>query len=295
MALKLQNRERRAAILMLLPALIVLAILAIYPIARMLIISLFDISLATGFVAKFAGLQNYSRLLSDSLYWQSLINTAIFTTISVSLELILGMASALLLHRHFSGRGVIRALALLPWALPTAVMALAWSWIFNDSFGVLNDLLIRAGIIQQGIAWLGSPFGAMTALIVADVWKTMPFMMIIILAGLQSIPQDLYEAIRLDGANRWQEFRLITLPLLRPSLLVALLFRAIAAFGIFDLVFILTGGGPGGATETVSLYAYKNYYRYLDFGYGAAVIVVSFLLLFAIVILATKPTDEGTE
>lgn len=286
------RESRKTALLMLSPALMVLALLALYPICRVLLLSFSDMNLTTGFASKFAGLKNFYRVFNDSLFWQSLTNTVIFTLISVSLELILGMASALLLHKNFKGRGMVRALAILPWALPTAVMALAWSWIFNDSFGVLNDLLLRMGIIKNGIAWLGTPWGAMISLIVADVWKTTPFMMIIILAGLQSIPGDLYEAIRLDGANSWQEFRLITLPLLRPTLIIALLFRAIAAFGIFDLVFILTGGGPGGATETVSLYAYKNYYRYLDFGYGAALILVSFLLLFAVVLWITKPTGS---
>ena len=234
-------------------------------------------------------MNNYSRLVSDSRFWQSLRNTAVFSSISVSIEFILGLVGALLLNQRFRGRGIVRAVAMLPWALPTAVMALAWSWIFNDTFGVLNDLLLKAGIINNDIAWLGQPVGAMAAMVVADVWKTAPFMMIIILAGLQSIPEELYEAIRLDGATKWQEFRLITLPMLRPALALALLFRTIAAFGVFDLVFILTGGGPGGSTETVSLYAYTNYFRYLDFGYGSTVIVVSFLLLLAVAVAVYRP------
>jgi len=274
---------------MLLPALILLGSVAIYPVLRTLLLSLFKASLATGFAEQFTGLDNYSRLFSDSRFWQSLRNTVIFTLFSVSLEFVLGLGIALTLHQRFRGRGLARAVAMLPWALPTAVMALAWSWIFNDAFGVLNDLLLRMGIIKDAIAWLGQPISAMAAMIVVDVWKTTPFMMIIMLAGLQSISGDLYEAIRLDGATRWQEFRLITLPLLRPSLVLALLFRTIAAFGIFDLVFILTGGGPGGATETVSLYAYTNYFRYLDFGYGATVIVVSFLLLLTVAIIIYRP------
>jgi multiple sugar transport system permease protein len=277
---------------MLLPTIVLLGVVAVYPIARTLLLSFYKANLATAFSEQFIGFDNYSRLLSDSRFWQSLQNTAIFTFFSVSLELFLGLLSALLLHQNFKGRGAARAVAMLPWALPTAVMALAWSWIFNDSFGVLNDLLMRIGIIKENIAWLAEPGGAMIAMIIADVWKTTPFMMIIILAGLQTIPEEIYEAIRLDGASRWQEFRIITLPLLRPSLALALLFRAIAAFGIFDLVFILTGGGPGGATETVSLYAYTNYFRYLDFGYGAAVIVVSFLLILAISVAIYRPETE---
>ncbi|MEW6732174.1 MAG: sugar ABC transporter permease [Acidobacteriota bacterium] len=283
---------RRRAIIMLLPALFVLVTIACYPIVRTLALSLFKISLATRFETEFIGLANYDRALSDSRLWQSLRNTAIFTFSSVTLEFIMGLAGALILHQRFRGRGTIRAVAMLPWALPTAVMALAWSWIFNDAFGVLNDILLRLGLIKEAIAWLGQPNTAMVAMIIADVWKTAPFMMIIMLAGLQTIPEDLYEAIRLDGASWWQEFRLITLPLLRPALLLALLFRTIAAFGVFDLVFILTGGGPGGATETVSLYAYTNYFRYLDFGYGATVVVVGFLLLLAISIVIYRPEND---
>lgn len=283
------NRTRRVAIALLFPALVVLCGVALYPIARTLLLSLFNASLATGFTARFVGLDNYYRAVIDSRLWQSLINTGLFTLISVTLEFALGLIFALILNERFRGRGAARALAMLPWALPTAVMALAWSWIFNDAFGAFNDLLLRTGLINDAIAWLGEPVSAMAAMVIADVWKTTPFMMILILAGLQSIPADLYEAIRLDGATRWQEFRLITLPLLRPALAVALLFRAIAAFGVFDLVFILTGGGPGGATETVSLYAYTNYFRYLDFGYGATVIVVGFMLLLAVSVLIYRP------
>jgi multiple sugar transport system permease protein len=280
---------------MLLPAILVLGAVAVYPVLRTFLLSLFKSNLNTGFSEDFVGLDNYSRLISDSRFWQSLRNTMVFSIISVGVEFLLGLAGAVLLHQRFRGRGVVRAIAMLPWALPTAVMALAWSWIFNDSFGVLNDLLLRAGIISEAVAWLGQPAGAMAAMVVADVWKTAPFMMIIMLAGMQSIPEDLYEAIRLDGATRWQEFRLITLPLLRPAIALALLFRAIAAFGVFDLVFILTGGGPGGTTETVSLYAYTNYFRYLDFGYGATVIVASFLLMFVVAALIYRPEAEQGE
>jgi multiple sugar transport system permease protein len=283
---------KRSAVWMLLPAVILLGGVAAYPVARTLLLSFYKANLATGFAERFVGLENYGRLFYDSRFWLSLRNTALFTFFSVGLEFLLGLVSALLLHQSFRGRGIVRAVAMLPWALPTAVMALAWSWIFNDTFGVLNDLLLRLGLIKENIAWLGQPGSAMVAMIIADVWKTTPFMMIIMLAGLQSIPEELYEAIRLDGASRWQEFRLITLPLLRPALVLALLFRAIAAFGVFDLVYILTGGGPGGATETVSLYAYTNYFRYLDFGYGATVIVVSFLLLLAISVAIYRPEKE---
>jgi multiple sugar transport system permease protein len=167
-------------------------------------------------------------------------------------------------------------------------MGLAWAWIFNDQYGVVNDLLQRLGLIQTGISWLGEPTLAMMALIIADVWKTTPFISIILLAGLQSIPQDLYEAHSMDGANPWQSFCQITLPLLMPQILIALLFRFAQAFGIFDLVQVMTGGGPAGATETVSIYIYSTVMRYLDFGYGAALVVVTFLLLILAVAITAR-------
>jgi multiple sugar transport system permease protein len=168
---------------------------------------------------------------------------------------------------------------LVPWALPTAVLALAWVWIFNDQFGVFNDLLLKLRLIGQPVAWLGNAGTAMFALVFADVWKTTPFMMIILLAGLQSIPRDLLEAIAIDGAGAWQRFRLITLPLLMPSILLAILFRAIQSFGVFDLVYVMTGGGPGGATETVGVYTFNTFLRYLDFGYGAALVVTTVAIM----------------
>ncbi len=261
------------------PALVLLALVFIYPIVRAFWLSLFTQNLGTELQPVFAGLGNFGRMVGDGRFWQSFGNTTLFTVVSVAIEMVLGMGVALVLHQSFRGRGVVRAIALLPWALPTAVMALAWAWIFNDQYGVLNDLLMRLGLIQQPINWLGEPNLAMAALIAADVWKTTPFISIILLAGLQSISQDLYEAHAIDGATPWQSFRQITLPLLMPQLLIALLFRLAQAFGIFDLVQVMTGGGPAGATETVSLYIYSTIMRYLDFGYGAALVVATFLVL----------------
>ena len=208
-----------------------------------------------------------------------------FTVLSVLIEVILGIGIALILNRTFRGRSVVRAIALLPWALPTALIALGWTWIFNDQYGIANDILLRLNLVQSGINWLGEPFTATLALIVADVWKTTPFVSILLLAGLQSIPGDLYEAHSLEGASSWQSFWQITLPLLLPQIIIATLFRFAQAFGIFDLVQVMTGGGPGGSTEVVSLYIYANAMRYLDFGYASALIVVTFLLLvFAILV-----------
>jgi len=214
----------------------------------------------------------------DTRFLASLRNTAVFTGASMALETLLGLSAALLLHRSFRGRGLVRAITLLPWALPTAVMALAWAWIFNDSFGVANDLLRRLGLAAHPVAWLSSPASAMTALVVADVWKTTPFVALIVLAGLQGIPVEVLEAARVDGLGAWQRFRRIVLPLLAPSILAAVLFRAVQAWGAFDIVYVMTGGGPGGSTETVSLYAFQAYYRYLDPSHGAWIAVNGFVL-----------------
>jgi len=237
------------------------------------------------------------RPWGDRRFLASLRNTAVFTGASVALEAILGVAAALLLHGTYRGRGVVRAITLLPWALPTAVMALAWAWIFNDSFGVANDLLRRAGLAAQPVAWLSSPVSAMAALVVADVWKTTPFVTLIVLAGLQGIPLEVLEAARLDGLTAWQRFRRVVLPLLVPSILAAVLFRAVQAYGAFDIVYVMTGGGPGGATETVSLYAFQTYFRYLDPASGAWIAVNGFLLpaaLAAVVVRLARPRWRRT-
>jgi multiple sugar transport system permease protein len=277
--------DTRFAAVMLAPAFSFVLCIAVYPILRVLWLSLFEQNLGTGLQPEFAGLHNYRRLLNDGHYFQSLANTALFTFCAVTLEFLLGLAFALLLNRRFAGRAAARASALIPWAMPTAVLALAWTWIFNDQAGVLNDLLFKTGLIQERIAWLGSGGTAMASLIIADVWKTVPFMTIILLAGLQNIPEQLYEAGQIDGAGVFNQFRLITLPLLTPSIMLSVLFRSIQSFGVFDLVYVMTGGGPGGATETVAIYNYNTYLRYLDFGYGSAMIVATFLIM-AVISLA---------
>ncbi|MEL7243263.1 MAG: sugar ABC transporter permease [Cyanobacteria bacterium J06629_18] len=281
----IRSREQKTALILLIPAMLLLLLVFGYPIARAFWLSLFTENLGTQLQPVFSGLDNYGRMMGDGRFWQSFLVTTIFTSASVILELLFGLIIALVLNQQFFGRGLIRTTAILPWALPTALIGLAWAWIFNDQYGVANDILLRLGLIQTGINWLGEPTLAMIAVIVADVWKTTPFISILLLAGLQSISADLYEAHSIDGATPWQSFTQITLPLLIPQILIAVLFRFAQAFGIFDLISVMTGGGPGGATEVVSLYIYSTIMRYLDFGYGAALVVVTFtLLIFAVVI-----------
>jgi len=275
----IRQREIRTGWLLLLPALTLLGLVYAYPITRAFGLSLFADNLSTNLVPQFAGPDNYLRMAQDGRFWRSLGNTALFSVVSVGAELGLGLGLALTLNQGFRGRGWVRTVAILPWALPTALIALGWRWIFSSEFGVWNDLLLRLHLIAEPVNWLGDPAWAMAAMMMADVWKTTSFVAILLLAGLQTIPQDLYEAHALDGATPWQSFRHITLPLILPQLLIALLFRFAQAFGLFDLVQVMTGGGPGGATETVSLYIYATVMRYLDFGYGSALVVVTFLVL----------------
>ena len=270
--------SRTSRLLLLAPAALLVTVVVGLPVLRVLQLSLMRADLEGGISLAWGGLDAYARLWGDARYWTCLRNTAVFTGASVALETALGVACALVLHQRFHGRGALRALVLLPWALPTAVMALAWAWIFNDSFGVANDLLRRLGLLERPVAWLGEPATAMAVLVLADVWKTTPFVALVVLAVLQGIPEGVLEAARVDGLTAWQRLRHVTLPLLTPALLVAVVFRAIQAYGAFDLVYVITGGGPGGSTETVSLYAFQHYFRYLDFAYGSAVAVQGVLL-----------------
>jgi multiple sugar transport system permease protein len=224
-------------------------------------------------ISDFIGLGNYTYLVGDQRFWSATWNTAYFTFVAVALEMALGLALALLLNRKFPGRGLARALVLVPWAVPSVVAARFWGWILNADFGVLNYLL------HARINWLGDPFWALNAAILADVWKTTPFVVLLLLAGLQVIPDDLYRAARIDGANRWQSFRYVTLPMLLPVILLTLLFRTMDAARVFDVIFVLTGGGPANSSESLVVYAYKLLYRNLQFGYGSAISVATFLFI----------------
>lgn len=266
--------------LLLTPALALLAVVVVWPLLRNLALSLFEVELGRRLGFTFVGLQHYRALLVDPRFHRALGNTVVFTAASTALEMLLGLAFALLLATPLRGRqgsfiGVSRGLVLVPWALPTAVMAMAWRFLYNDQYGAVNDLLVRCGLVAEPINWLGEPGWAMAAAVLADVWKTTPFVVVILLAGLAAIPGELYEALEIDGAGPWQRFRLLTLPRLTPYLLLALLFRLIQAFGLFDLMWVLTGGGPGGSTEVLPLLIYRATFRYLDLGYGAALTVVT--------------------
>lgn len=238
----------------------------------------------------FVGLANYAEALASARFWGALAHTALFAVLSVTLELVLGLALALAVQRSFRGRGLARTAMLLPWAIPTVVAALVWRFLFAGR-GPGAGLWAAAGL--EAPVWLGDPVLAWVPIVLADVWKTTPFVALLLLAGLQQIDPGLYEAARIDGASAWQRFRHVTLPLLWPALLVALLFRSLDALRVFDLVYVLTGGGPGTATEPVALYAFGSLLRDLRFGYGSAVSVLLFAVSFALAWLAVRLAGRG--
>ncbi len=272
----------------LVPALVVLALVTIYPVLYVLWLSLhrrlliFDIS-------KFVSLQNYYFLWADERYWNAFKNTVYFTGVSVTLELLLGLSIAVLLNRAFRGRGLMRSIVLVPWAIPTVVSAKMWEWLYNSDFGLLNYLL---GV---KVNWLGSPFWALNAAVFMDVWKTTPFVAILLTAGLQNIPQELYHAARVDGASGWQTFRRVTLPLLKPVILVVLIFRTLDAFRVFDAIYVLTGGGPANSTETLSIYAYKVLFQTLQFGYGSTIALTVFVSVGLITVFYVRLLKRGMQ
>jgi multiple sugar transport system permease protein len=236
----------------------------------------------------YVGLQYYRQFAQDPRMWASLENTLVFTVISVALELAFGLWIAMLLNKQFIGRGWVRASVLIPWAIPTVISALMWKFLFDGQNGIVAKLFEVLHIVPNMGELLTTKWGSMFAIIVADVWKTTPFMALLLLAGLQTIPQSLYEAAEVDGASRFQQFVKITLPLLKPTILVALLFRTLDAFRIFDLVYVLTGGGPGNATETISIYAYKTMFAQMNFGAGSALSVIVFLCVAVISMIFVK-------
>jgi multiple sugar transport system permease protein len=260
----------------LLPTLASIGAVAIYPVLLGLWLSFRDTTLASP-TDTFIGLGNYSQIFSDSQFWNAWIHTIQFTTASTLLETLFGLMIALVLSEQFRGRGIVRAAMLVPWAIPTVVTSKMFGWLFDGQNGIVNYILRSVGLIQHNVDWIGSPDFALVTIIIADVWKTTPFMGLLLLAGLQTIPGSLAEASTIDGANPWQHFWYVRLPLLTPTLLIASMFRALDAFRIFDLVYVLTGGGPADSTEVLSTLTYKQLFSALQVGYGSALATVMFI------------------
>lgn len=288
------------AALLVLPAMLTVALIAFLPLARAFWLSLWHINLRFATTPRtFVGLKNYQAILHDDRFYNALKVSGTIALWSILAELVLGMVIALAIHREFTGRGPVRASVLIPWALTTVVAAKMWQLIYQTDFGILNRILGDLNLISGPIPWLASPNWAIWGLIGAEIWKTTPFAALLLLAGLQLIPGDLYEASALDGATAWATFWHVTLPLLRPTLLVVLLFRLIDVARMFDLPFVLTSGGPGFQTETLTMYTYRVLFQNLSFGMGSALAVTTFLIVLVVCFIFIKilgaPVGKGDE
>jgi trehalose/maltose transport system permease protein len=279
-----------AAMWFLLPMLVALAIVAGWPLLRTIYFSFTNTSLSNLYGGDFIGFKNYfswttlksgrtvfSGLLVDPAWWNAVWNTVRFALLSVTLETVIGMIVALVLNAEFKGRGIVRAAILIPWAIPTIVSAKMWSWMLNDQFGILNDLFLRMGLIDHKIAWTATADTAMTAVLIVDIWKTTPFMALLILAGLQMVPKDVYEAAKIDGVHPIKVFFRVTLPLVRPAVMVAVIFRLLDAMRIFDLIYVLTPNSS--ATKTMSVISRENLFDFDKFAYGSAQSTLLFLII----------------
>ena len=278
------KRQERLAWLFLLPTLLVVIGVAFYPLVSTIYATFFDARLGSARAWEFVGLENYVRLVQDTNWWKAVWNTVRFTIASVTFELVLGLVIALVVNSKFPGRGLMRTAMLVPWAIPTAISSQMWNWMYNDVFGVINDLFTRViPLLPEKIAWVARADTALWALVAVDIWKTTPFMALLLLAGLQLIPGDIYEAAAVDGANRWRQFWTITLPMLRPAIVVALIFRTLDSLRVFDLVWIMTGGAF--QTESMATFNQRNLIQFQRLGYGSTISVAIFVVLGLFVIL----------
>jgi multiple sugar transport system permease protein len=280
--------NRKFLLTLLAPAVFVLLLFIAAPVTQSVSLSLRRIIVGLPQLQNpFIGMENYQELIHDSVAQHSFWITIVFVSITTFCELFLGLLLAMLINHRFPGRGSLRACVLIPWAIPTVVAAQMWRFLFNDAYGLIN-YAIFGGEVSRYIAWLAKPGTALFALILADVWKTTSFAALLILAGLQIIPDELYQAARVDGAGTWKRFRHITWPLIRPALIVALLFRTIDAFRVFDLAFVMTQGGPADATNVLQLYGYKKMFVEGMMGYGSAISVGVFVIVLILAIIYVR-------
>ena len=276
--------ETTLAWVLLTPAILFLLLIVAYPVSKLIYNSFFDIRLSGGGLPSFVGLDNYKMALEDSLFWKSLKNTVIITVVTVPGALVAGLSLAMLANMPFKYRWPVRLALLLPWALPLAFVGLIFAWFFHSEYGLVNDIIRRIDLLIPGLGWepqiwFNSPALTMAAICITTIWKTSSFMALILLAGLQTIPASLYEAAEVDGASKWKQFTEVTLPLLVPSMLVALIFRTLTAIQSFDIPYNMPG--PGDETKTLAMYIQSNTVDYLDVGYGSTLAVFMFLLSMA--------------
>lgn len=281
----LQQQDARTAWLLLAPSLLVMLGVTLWPIISTLILSFFHAPTGINQVRTFVGFANYVEMLRDQTFWETIGRTLYFTIVSVGLELALGLAIAQLIHSRPWGWQFLRFSLIIPWAVPTIVNGAMWRWIYSADFGALNGLLMQLGLIKHYVPWLTLPNMAMNLVIVADIWHTMPFVALVLQAALATLPEDLDEAAAVDGANAWQRFWQIRVPLLRPAILVALIVRTVDAFRVFDIVYILTSGGPAYKTLTITYLTYLNSFAFGKQGTGAALsfLISAFTIIMALV------------
>ncbi|MHA6344252.1 carbohydrate ABC transporter permease [Roseivivax sp. CAU 1761] len=278
---------------MLSPAVLVTLAIVFFPMVQTAWMSLHDYVLFRPNDFDWVGLENFRTALGDEVFWISLRNTIIWMGTTIPAQLLLGLVTALLLNQQFPWRPLARALIIIPWALPSVVIALMWTWIYDSNYGVANEFLLRMGLIQQSIPWLADPDYALASIILTLTWQGFPFFAVMILAGLQAIPQSYYEAAAIDGASAWRQFWHITLPGIAGVMMTAVLLRLIWVANSFDVIFVMTGGGPGYATHTLPLYAFIKARTNLDFGYGSAIAVLFTLLLMGVVVFYLRRTGKA--
>jgi trehalose/maltose transport system permease protein len=279
----LAQQRVRAAWLFLVPMLVALLLVAAWPLARTVLFSFTDANLSDLGAWEFVGFVNYLYLFQDPGWWQAVGNTLVFTVVSVALETALGLVIALTLNAHMPGRGLLRAAVLIPWAIPTVVSAKMWGWMLHDLYGVVNAGLIGLGLIDRPWAWLADPTLSMVSIIAVDVWKATPFMALLILAALQVLPGEVYEAARVDGVHPVKVFFRVTLPLIRPALLVAVIFRGLDALRVFDVIYVLTGNNEN--TASMSVYARQQLVDFQDVGFGSTAATCLFLVVAIVTVL----------
>lgn len=274
----LARNQTRTAWLLLAPTLLVIVVVALFPLIQTIYLSFTNDRLADLKPAEWIGLQNYRDLLKDDDFRAAIWLTVKFTLITIVFETILGMIVALVVNSQFKGRGMMRAAMLVPWAIPTVVSARMWAWMYNDLYGVFNDILVnKLHILDSNVAWIAKPSTSLWAVAAVDIWKTTPFMALLLLAGLQVIPSDVYEAATVDGASKIQQYFRITLPLLMPALLVALIFRTLDALRVFDVFFVMFGSRKD--TQTMATYAQQQIVNFSETGYGSSVSIAIFLII----------------
>ena len=288
------SRRRRTGIWLVAPALVVLVAILAYPILASIVLAFTEVSPSPGgFELAWVGLDNYARMPEDAAFAIAFRNSIYFTVVEVVAVVGLSLLAALMLNHPAGRNGAFRVVLLVPWALAPVANAVLWKWIYNANYGILNAILLQLGVADEKVVWLGDPFLALNMILIADIWKAVPFIALLLLAGLQNIPSHLYRAARLDGAGAWQQFRFVTLPGLRTPILIAVVLQSIWALKVFDLIFVLTKGGPADGTVLLNFLAWRVTFNFLDFGYGAAIANVLFVFMFMLAIAYVRTLDPN--